>query len=504
MDSLIKHLIYSKTVQNNANQLMLTMTASLGYLTIGLIRGWSSTAMPSIKLYSPHLVPSDYVGSWVSAIPPLGAFMGSLLTGPFLQKFGRKKTMLIAAPIFAVSWVLIGTAVNTAMLIVGRLLTGMCAGIITPAAQVYVSECAHPEIRGVLGSLPALFMATGVLISYIIGTWLPWDHLALVSAIFPTAMLVFLIPLPESPCWLRSRGRKEEAERSANWLRHQKVVNVELYTIRNPETNGAETPTAIAEVDRKQEMTTGSAKSIAKGAYSAEALLRRPVIIPFGLVTGVLIFQQVSGIDTVLFYTVEIFNASGSFVNDYLATILVGLVQVLATLASLFVIDSYGRKPLLIFSGAFMSVAMAALGYYFYAHEHGLPIAKSLGLLPVISLMVFIAAFALGYCNVPFLLMGELLPVAQRSILSSVASAMNLGSMFLIIKSYHDLKYWIGDHGVFFSYAVLCIVSCVFVTILLPETKGKSLEEIECYFEDKSQKLKEKKVQRKSETSNEQ
>lgn len=359
-----------------------------------------------------------------------------------------------------------------------------------------VSECAHPEIRGVLGSLPALFMAIGVLISYIIGTWLRWDYLSFVSALFPAGLFFFLLPLPESPSWLRSQGLKDDAEKSAKWLHHEKVVNLELYTIPTGDGKTDTQPTSVVQIEKKPEMPIGSAKSIAKGAYSAEALLRRPVLIPFGLVVGVLVFQQVSGIDTVLFYTVSIFEASGSFVNNYLATILVGLVQVLATFVSLFIIDRYGRKPLLIFSGAFMAVSMAALGFYFYVHERQYPVAKSLGLLPVISLMVFIAAFAVGYCNVPFLLMGELLPVGQRSILSSVASAFNLGSMFIVIKSYHDIKHVIGDEGVFLGYAILCVTSCVFVAFLLPETKGKSLEEIEGYFESKAELRKEKKLQK--------
>lgn len=359
-----------------------------------------------------------------------------------------------------------------------------------------MSECAHAEIRGVLGSLPALFMAIGVLISYIVGTWLPWDYLAFVSALFPAALFFFLLPLPESPSWLQSRGLKEDAEKSSKWLRHDKGTNLELNSMPNVDGHLEGQPTSVVQIDKQPDTTVEDAKS-SRRAYSAEALLRRPVLIPFGLSCAVLVFQQVSGIDTVLFYTVSIFKASGSFVNDYLATILVGLVQVVSTFMSLFVIDKFGRKPLLIFSGAFMAIPMAALGYYFYVYERQYPIAKDLGLLPVISLMMFMAAFSLGYCNVPFLLMGEILPVGQRNMLSSIASAFNLGSMFVVIKSYEDIKAWIGDAGVFTGYALLCILSCVFVIFFLPETKGKSLDEIENYFENKAEKRKDKQNQKK-------
>lgn len=355
-----------------------------------------------------------------------------------------------------------------------------------------VSESSHPEIRGVLGSLPALFMAIGVLVSYVLGTFLPWNHLAFASSIFPTALFFFLLPLPESPSWLRSKGRKEEADKAAKWLRHTpKSVNVELYTI--PDNENGKPPEAMVDTEVKEKVPISSSKAMIKGAYSKEALLRRPVLMPFFLVVVILVLQQVSGIDTIIFYTVSIFHASNSSMNDYTATILVGLIQVVATLLSLFIIDRSGRKPLLIVSGFFMGISMAVLGWYFYIHERHSPLAQDLGILPVLSLLVFIAAFAVGYCNIPFLLMGELLPVAQRSLMSSVASAFNLGAMFIVIKTYPDIKDWIGSEGVFWIYSVLCFFSCIFVIFVLPETKGKSLDEIEEYFENKNIKRKNKK-----------
>lgn len=493
--SIIKH--HEKT--GYLNQLLLTMAASLGYLTIGLVRGFSSPGMPSMMEKSPYLVPTKSAISWVSAVPPLGAFIGSLVAGPLLQTFGRKHTLMLSAPVFVLGWSMIGLAVNLPMLVFARALTGFCCGIVTPSAQVYVSECAHPEIRGILGSLPALFMAIGVLISYILGTWLPWDFLAFASALFPLSLFFFLIPLPESPSWLRSKGHKEKAEKSAEWLRHQPyIANVELYTIPSSlEENMQRKSVIVAEV--KDQLPANSAKAKIQGAYSREALFRRPVLVPFGLVIAILVFQQVSGIDTIIFYTVYIFHASKSSVGDYAATILVGLVQVIATFLSIIIIDKSGRKPLLIVSGFFMAISMAVLGLYFYAHNHHLEIADTLGYVPVISSLVFIAAFSVGYCNIPFLLMGELLPLAQRSLLSSVAGACNLGSMFVIIKTFPDIEDWLGLEGAFWLYAVFCAVSCVFVISLLPETKGKSLEEIEHYFENK-ERLKQKKKEAKRAT----
>jgi facilitated trehalose transporter len=148
---------------------------------------------------------------------------------------------------------------------------------------------------------------------------------------------------------------------------------------------------------------------------------------------------------------------------------------------SLFIVDWAGRKPLLIASGAIMCVALAALGTHFHFQKNGMH--QSLGLLPVISLIVFMVGFSVGYCGIPFLLMGELIPEKQRSFLSSIAGSMNLGTMFIVLKTYHYLKNSIGEDGTFWLYSSVCLCSCFFVYFLVPETKGKSLKEIEEIFE---------------------
>jgi facilitated trehalose transporter len=150
-------------------------------------------------------------------------------------------------------------------------------------------------------------------------------------------------------------------------------------------------------------------------------------------------------------------------------------------------VDRAGRKPLLITSGAVMCVALTALGTHFHLQNNGMH--HSLGLLPLISLIVFVVGFSIGYCGIPFLLMGELIPEKQRSFLSSIAGSMNLGMMFVVIKTYHDLKISMGEDGTFWLYSFVCLCSCFFVYFLVPETKGKSLTEIEEIFE-LTQKLK--------------
>jgi len=346
--------------------------------------------------------------------------------------------------------------------------------IISQMSLFQVSECSHTEIRGILGSLPALFMAGGILLSYTMGAWLPWNQLAWASAVFPALLLVVMIPLPESPSWLLSKGHISDAEKSLKWLHHPQRTPNDSITVELRQRS-------VYAITSEITQTTFSANKESGSGFSKEELFRRPVLVPFALTFMLLIFQQVSGIDAIIFYTVSIFHSAGSEVDDHLATIYVGLVQLIANFLSLFIVDRAGRRPLLIASGALMCVALTALGTHFHLQKYDMH--QSLGLLPLISLMVFMIGFSIGYCSIPFLLMGELIPGKQRSFLSSIAGSLNLGIMFVVIKSYHDLKNSVGEDGTFWLYSFVCLCSCFFVYFLVPETKGKSLIEIEEFFE---------------------
>lgn len=221
-----------------------------------------------------------------------------------------------------------------------------------------------------------------------------------------------------------------------------------------------------------------------------KAIFRRPVLIPFGITMALMLFQQLSGIDAIIFNTVSIFDEAGSSVEDHLAAILVGVVQLVANIGALFVVDRAGRRPLLLISGALMTISMAALGAYFHLKTYYQ--VDTLGALPLASLLVFMLGFSVGYCTLPYLLMGELLPELVRGPLSSVAGSVNLGIMFVVIKSYHDIKTVLGDDITYWIYGSLCLLSCFFVAFLVPETRGKSLDEIEEYYENKNIKRRDK------------
>jgi facilitated trehalose transporter len=283
-----------------------------------------------------------------------------------------------------------------------------------------------------------------------------------------------MIPLPESPVWLLSKGHTSDAHTSLKWLHHQRQTPNDSIPVELQQTS-------VHAITSETTQTTVSSSNNSSSGFSRKELFRRPVLVPFALTFTLLICQELSGINVIIFHTVSIFHSAGSELDGHLSTIIVGLVLLVANFVSLFIVDWAGRKPLLIASGAVLYVALTALGTHFHLQKNGMH--QSLGLLPVFSLIMFVFGYSIGYCGIPILLMGELIPERQRSFLSSIAVSMNFVMMFVVIKTYHDIKNSMGEDGTFWLYSSVCLCSCFFVYFFVPETKGKSLTEIEELFE---------------------
>lgn len=251
--------------------------------------------------------------------------------------------------------------------------------------------------------------------------------------------------LPESPVWLASKNKLAQAQRAREWLKLEKCG-------RNTNTEKGESPQTAVDNSSDDE------------SQSWKVLFSRPILMPMLIGLTLLLIQQVSGIDAVIFFTVDIFRSSGNlFANKFficshktvntftlhaiffvgssidgnLATIIVGFVQLASNVLSLFVVDRSGRKPLLIASASIMCVSMAFMGVAFHLNAIG---NHDYGYVPLVSLIVFMIGFSIGFGSIPFLLMGEIFPAKQRGMLSSIAISFNVGAMFIVIKMYQPLE----------------------------------------------------------------
>lgn len=336
-----------------------------------------------MQLLRPDLLPTKAIWSWAGSIAPFGGFIGSILSAPLLHFVGRKHTVCIASPVGAIAWAIVATSHSWHWLIAGRILSGVCAGLCLPSAQIYVTECTDARIRGVIGSFPSMAMSAGILVSYVLGCFMPWHTLAWVSCGVALSVAVAVGFLPQSPTWLGASAKREKrAARSRKWLKLERgivltattatattttVQPVEMLALKGGGDDGDVDTLRFTNFEHDEP----EAISDERAAYSWAVLLSGPVLRPLGIGLTLLLIQQFSGIDAVIFFTVDIFRASGSSIDGNVATIIVGALQLGSNVASMFVVDRAGRKPLLIGSALVMAIAMGCMGLAFYMNELG-------------------------------------------------------------------------------------------------------------------------------------
>lgn len=405
------------------------------------------------------------------------------MAGIPLTHLGRRGTLILTSFLFLAGYVALGSSSLheiVYVILASRGLIGFAVGMAMPAAQIYVSECSESAYRGLLSSLPALSMALGIVVTYAFGSFLPWDDLAYFCSAFSVLLFSAMITMPRSPMWLISRGRQDEAREALIRLRAPgKKVESEMAVMVDTLTTGP----------KPDNSDNGNKDESPRGSLSKD-LLSRPVLRPFLVVMSLQAFQQWSGVNAVIFCLKTIFReAESNAIDENLATVLVGIVQFVATFGSMFVVDLFGRRPLLLASALIMSASTAAVGAFFAIDPEKRADIPGLEWLPMVGLVLFMVGYSVGFATVPFVLLGEMLPSKFRNALGPVATAWNLANTFLVIKLFATLGNLIGYHGVFFLYAAVSAASYVFVLCFVPETKGKTLAEIEALFAAKNAKV---------------
>lgn len=439
-------------------QVLAALSVSLGSMVVGFSSAYTSPALVSMtnpNITSFTVTPQE--ASWVGGLMPLAGLAGGCMGGPLIEYLGRKNTILATAVPFIVSWLLIACAVNVGMVLAGRALSGLCVGIASLSLPVYLGETVQPEVRGTLGLLPTAFGNIGILLCFVAGKYLDWSGLAFLGGTLPVPFLLLMFLIPETPRWYVSRGREEHARKALQWLRGREAdVEPELKGIVKSHTEAERHASKSALLD----------------------LMKKSNLKPLTISLGLMFFQQFSGINAVIFYTVSIFKDAGSTIDENLCTIIVGVVNFAAIFIATILIDRLGRKILLYISDISMVISLFTLGAFFYCKTNGADVSN-VGWLPLASFIIFVVGFSLGFGPIPWLMMGEILPGKIRGSAASVATAFNWMCTFIVTKTFTDIVTSIGQSGAFWMFGSVCFVGLFFVIFCVPETQGKTLEDIE-------------------------
>ncbi len=398
-----------------------------------------------------HLTPLDE--GFVVSIILIGALAGALISGTLADKLGRKKTILLSALIFILGASIIAAAPTFTIVILGRAVTGLAVGLISLTAPLYISEISPPHYRGRLVSLFQLGIAIGFLVAFAVnlayadqGNWRMMFAVGIVPALIQIWALLFI---PETPPWLLVNHREEHAIAVLKKIRQDRDWKSHLNEMKK------------------------SASPHKRGGWSE---LFKPHL-RFVLLIGILLncFQQITGINTVFYYAPKIFQLAGfaSASGAISATLGVGLVNVLFTSLSLWLLDKWGRRPLLIWGVTGMVVSLLVLSLAFFTGS------ELIDLIAIISLMVYVASFGISLGPIPYLLISEIYPLRIRGKAMTVGIVSNWLFNYLVSLTFLDLMKYLGSGGTFCLYAAIGVIAVWFFWRYIPETKGKSLEEIE-------------------------
>jgi SP family xylose:H+ symportor-like MFS transporter len=439
----------------------ISMSAALGGLLFGYDTAVISGAIGNLTQYF-HL--SSVETGWAISSALVGCLLGAMVSDYSSTKYGRKYTMLFAAVLFILNS--IGTAIPNSftMFVIFRIIGGIGVGIASMVVPMYIAEIAPPKRRGALVGNYQLAIVIGIVLVYFVNYFIAlqgdanWNlnigwRWMFGSEVLPSILfLVFIFLIPESPRWLIQKGKPTNA----------KVVLEKINPSEDVESILAEIQNSI-----KQETKT-----------QWQTLFKKEFKVVLFVGIGLSVLQQLTGINAILYYAPEIFKSLGSSTNaSLLETSMLGVVNLIFTLISIYFVDKMGRKPLLYIGSIGMSIALLAVGTFIYN--------DSVGNWVLPFLLLFMASFSISWGPIVWVLLSEIFPNKIRSLALAISVFIQWIANFVVTQFFPSLveNNWLKEHfnGAFpfYLFSLICLFSLVFVWKNVPETKNKTLEEMD-------------------------
>jgi sugar porter (SP) family MFS transporter len=437
----------------------------------GLLFGWDwvviGGAKPFFQRYF-ELTSEAQIG-WANSCALIGCLVGSMIAGGLSDRFGRKRLLILAALLFAVTSLGNALANSFSLFIAWRMFGGVAIGLASSLSPMYISEVAPARMRGQLVSINQLTIVIGILLAQVINwslvrhlpagatdefiksSWFGQQGWRWMFGLTSAPALLFLLGMffvPESPRWLAKYGQRERARGVLTRIG-----------------GAAYADAALAEIQ-----ATVASEEIQQVRFADLLEPRMRKVLGLGVVLAV--FQQWCGINVIFNYAEEIFRAAGYDISSVLKNIAwTGSVNLMFTFVALGTVDRAGRRPLMLFGSAGLAVIYAAMGLCYARGAQGLPV--------LVLVLAAIGCYAMSLAPVTWVVISEIFPNRIRGAAMSVAVSALWVACFILTYTFPILNRTLGSAGTFWLYAVICVAGFLFIFLKLPETKGKTLEQIE-------------------------
>ncbi|WP_067936072.1 sugar porter family MFS transporter [Alicyclobacillus kakegawensis] len=439
--------------------ILISSAAALG----GLLYGYDTAVISgAIGFLGEFYGLSTFMQGFVTAAILIGGIIGVLVSGFLSDWLGRKKVLAMAAVLFALAAVGSGFTNTVTWLVVARIVGGIGIGMASVLSTTYISEVSPPYIRGRLSSIYQLATVIGIAATFFVNAAVAgsgthawdvttgWRWMLSLGAIPAIVFFLVLFVVPESPRWLQKSGREQEAFQVLEKINGREIAEYELGEIKR---------------SLSQERNTSFSQLFKPGLRAA-------------LMIGIMlaIFQQFVGINAIMYYAPTIFQSAGMGQNaQFTQTVVVGIINFLFTLLAIWLIDKIGRKALLLIGAGCMTLFLLLIGGTFYFHV-------THGPLILIFILGYVASFAISMGPVVWVMIPEIFPNHSRARAASLATVFLWAADWVVTQFFPTMLHSIGGAVSFWIFMFLCIVAFVFVLKFVPETKDKSLEEIERFW----------------------
>ncbi|CAH2061111.1 unnamed protein product, partial [Iphiclides podalirius] len=431
---------------------------------IGFVFGFPGVLLPA--LHEDHTaIPLTKVGdSWVASIVSISMLIGNFVTPNVMGRYGRKVAHISVGLPAVVSWFVIALSVNVEMLIFARFLQGLSVGLMLPLRSVLVGEYSSPKYRGGFLTTISLAQGFGIFLVHLVGSLFSWQLTSIACGVAAFLSTIIAFYLPESPSWLAVKGRYEECTQAFRWLRGEGEEK-ELEEM------------ILSQTKMREEIVDKEKVNRSKTVENRSIVRRKEFYKPIVIIAHCYLMVQVSGNATMPAFSVEIISVMmGSSANVHVWMVALDTLRIITNFTAIFIINRFKRRIIIFATGGLCTAVHLAMAVYMYFKD---TISYDTQWIPGCLVVMQFFCIGLGMTPMSNVISGEVIPLEFRSMISSIGVFTLAVFMFMVLKTFPLLLDSIGLYGIYAIYSAILTYILILLWFILPETSGKTLQQIE-------------------------